>query len=335
MAAPTPDAKQSRAPAKKPLRLKRDANRLPAVVRIGQRRTPLEDFYHWILTRTWLQFFAVVGGVFVLLNTLFALAYMAFPGAIANLPAGSFEDAFYFSVQTLATIGYGVMSPATRAGHLLVAFEAVTGMVCVALMTGITFAKFARPTARVMFADKMVVTPRGGVPHLMLRMANWRGNQMIDAQLKLFLLLTETTPEGETMRIPVDLKLVRERTNLFILTWMPMHLIDESSPLYGPDAMERLRAKRCEIYVSLTGYDETIAQTVNARCSYSLDDIVWNVRFADMMSVREDGTRELDYHNFHEVVPIEAAPPVSGARAVAGAERKAQQAAPEPERKSG
>jgi inward rectifier potassium channel len=229
------------------------------------------------------------------------------PGAISHLPPDDFEDAFFFSVQTLATIGYGVMAPETRIGHILVAVEAFAGMLSIALMTGITFAKFARPTSRVLFADKITITPRAGVPHLMFRMANWRGNQMVDAQLRVMVLLEEKTPEGETMRVPHDLPLVRSSTMLFILTWMPMHRIDESSLFHGPDALERLRAKGAEIYVSLTGYDETIGTTVYARHAYQLDDIVPNVRFADVLSIREDGTRVLDYHHFNEVVPIEQA----------------------------
>lgn len=290
---------------KPPVRLARHPPPIATIVKIGHRSAPWEDFYHWILTRSWPQFFGVVAATFVLLNALFALAYLSVPGAIAHLPEGSFEDAFFFSVQTLATIGYGVMAPETRVGHILVTMEALTGMLSVALMTGITFAKFARPTSRVLFADRITITPRAGVPHMMFRMANWRGNQMVDAQLRAMLLTTETTPEGETMRVPVELKLVRPSTMLFILTWMPMHRIDESSPFFGPDAMERLRRQRAEIFLSLTGYDETIGGTVHARRGYQLDDIVPNVRFADVLEVQEDGTRVLNYHHFHDVIPIE------------------------------
>jgi inward rectifier potassium channel len=312
MADATPPPKtESPAAPKKDVRLLKAASALPPVITIGQKRTPLDDVYHWILTRTWVQFFGVVAGTFVALNSVFALLYLTVPGAITNLPAGSFEDAFYFSVQTLATIGYGVMSPATRAGHLLVALEALVGMLSVALMTGITFAKFARPTARVLFADKATITPRGGVPHLMFRMANWRGNQMVDAALKVIVLVTETTPEGETMRIPIELPLVREKTFFFILTWMPMHRIDENSPFHGPDAIAKLRAKKAEIFLSLTGYDETMGATVHTRHQYKLDDIVMNARFADVLEVREDGRRVLNYLNFNDTIPIGATAPLA------------------------
>ncbi len=308
--ATNPPPNDPHAAQKKDIRLRNATARLPPIRTIGQKRTPLDDIYHWILTRTWLEFFGVVAACFVIINSVFAGLYLLVPGAIANLPPGSFEDAFYFSVQTLATIGYGVMSPATRAGHLLVAVEALVGMLSVALMTGITFAKFARPTARVLFADKITITPRAGVPHLMFRMANWRGNQMVDAALKVIVLVTETTPEGETMRIPVELPLVREKTFFFILTWMPMHKIDENSLFHGPDAFAKLRAKKAELFLSLTGYDETMGATVHTRHQYKLDDIVVNARFADVLEVLDDGQRILNYHNFNDVIPIGGAAPI-------------------------
>lgn len=307
MTSPTPDPTATpREAPKKPIRLAKQTAAFPSVVKRGYVSAPWEDFYHWILTRSWPQFFGVLACAFVLINSTFAIAYMSVPGAISNLPQGSFEDAFFFSVQTLATIGYGVMAPVTRTGHILVTLEALTGMLSVALMTGITFAKFARPTSRVLFADKITITPRGGVPHLMFRMANWRGNQMVDAQLRVMVLMEEKTPEGETMRIPVEVKLVRPSTMLFILTWMPMHRIDESSPFFGPDALDRLRKSKSEIFVSLTGYDETIGQTVHARRGYRIDDIVPNVRFADVLGIQEDGARVVDYHAFHDVIPLDA-----------------------------
>jgi inward rectifier potassium channel len=302
---PSAPSSAAKTPPKRPLRFTQGMSTFPSVVKVGYVSAPWEDLYHWILTRTWPQFFAVVAAAFCVINSLFAVAYMSVPGAIAKLPEGSFEDAFFFSVQTLATIGYGVMAPETRTGHILVTLEALTGMLSVALMTGITFAKFARPTSRVLFAAKIAHTPRAGVPHLVFRMANWRGNQMVDAQLRVTLLVEERTPEGESMRIPVDVKLVRPSTMLFFLTWMPMHRIDEASPFFGPDALEKLRAKKAEMFLSLTGYDETIGATVHARYSYQLDDIVPNVRFADVLEITPDGTRVVNYHHFHDMIPLE------------------------------
>ena len=276
----------------------------PNIKAIGLQRAPYKDLYHFILARSWPTFFLLVALVFVLTNCAFACAYLAQPGSIANVPAGSFEDAFYFSVQTLATIGYGGMYPVTRYAHIVVALEALTGVLALALITGITFTRFARPSARVLFSNKVVITERDGVPHLMFRMANWRRNRIVEAQLRVVLLATERTREGEEMRRQIDLPLVRDRTGVFFLTWSAMHLIDEKSPFFGPDALDRLRARAAEIYLGLTGFDETIGQTIHARKQYTLEDIVVGARFADVLGTSADGERQIDYRKFHDVVPI-------------------------------
>ncbi len=271
---------------------------------IGLERAPHKDIYHFILGRTWPTFFLLVAVVFVVTNMLFAWLYLADPGAVTNVRPGSFEDAFYFSVETLATIGYGGMAPASRYGHLVVALEAIVGILMVALITGITFTRFARPSARVLFSNKVVISPRDGVPHVMFRMANWRRNRIVEARLSAVLLVTERTREGDVMRKQIDLPLVRSKTNVFFLTWSAMHLVDEKSPFHGPDALERLRLQQAELYLGLTGLDETIGQTIHVRKQYTLDDIVPGARFADVLSTREDGRRIIDYRKFHDVVEI-------------------------------
>lgn len=289
--------------AKAPVRFREHQGRLPKILAKGRTRSPLEDLYHLILTRPWRQFFALILLTFLSLNTLFALLYLAVPGSIANARQGSFEDAFFFSVHTLGTIGYGTMAPGNRYGNAVVAVEALVGMISIAMMTGITFAKFTRPTAKILFSAKMVIQPRDGVPHLAFRMANWRHNQVVEAQIHLILLLSHRTAEGDTLRQPVAIPLVRDRNPMFGLTWLAMHRIDESSPFYGPGAIERLREKQGELFLSITGYDETIMQTIHARYAYALDDIVQNARFADILTVLPDGTRVIDYTRFDEIVP--------------------------------
>ena len=273
---------------------------------LGLRSALHKDFYHFMLQRTWLEFFVLVGLGFLATNAFFAGIFTVQPGDIANARPRSFEDAFYFSVQTLATIGYGGMYPVTRFAHITVAFEALTGIFGVALITGITFTRFARPTARVLFADKVVLTTRNGVPHLMFRMANWRRNQVVEAQLRVVLVSTERTREGETLRRQLDLPLVRDRTSVFYLSWTAMHVIDERSPFHGAGAVERLRKQEAELYLSLTGFDETIGQTIHARHGYALDDIAINARFADVLRILPDGTREIDYRKFHDLIPVES-----------------------------
>ena len=271
---------------------------------IGLERAPHKDIYHFVLGRTWPTFFLLVAAVFLATNMVFAWLYLAEPGAVTNVRPGSFEDAFYFSVQTLATIGYGGMAPASRYGHLIVAVEAIVGILMVALITGLTFTRFTRATARVLFSNKVVISPRDGVPHVMFRMANWRRNRIVEARLSAVLLVTERTREGDVMRKQIDLPLVRSKTNVFFLTWSAMHLVDEKSPFHGPDALQRLRLQQAELYLGLTGLDETIGQTIHVRKQYTLDDIVPGARFADVLSTEEDGTRIIDYRKFHDVVEL-------------------------------
>ena len=202
----------------------------------------------------WWRFFAYVAATWVGINALFAVVYMASPDCILNARPGDFEDAFYFSVQTLATIGYGTMSPATRYGHIVVVVQALVGTLGVALVTGATFAKFARPTARVLFSNRAVVQTRDGVPHLVFRLANWRGNMVVEGRLRVSILLLHTTREGDIIRNPVDLPLVRDQTPLFALTWMAMHRIDERSPFWGGEkSLAKLDKKRAQVSSRVLG----------------------------------------------------------------------------------
>ncbi len=284
-------------------------NPVPNIRTVGRPWQPTKDIYHFLLRRSWTAFFLVVASGFLCANALFALLYMAQPGGVQNARPGSFEDAFFFSVQTLATIGYGGMAPVTRYAHIVVTFEALIGILSVALVTGITFSKFARPTARIEFSSRMVVTSRNGVPHLMFRLANWRQNQVLEAQLRLAVLLTERTAEGETLRRPHELTLTRDRNPLFSLTWLAMHEIDETSPFHAPGALERLRAQKAQLFVTLYGVDELVGQNIHARHRYELNDIVWGGRFRDLLTDLDDGSRLLDFRVFHEI-DIEASGPV-------------------------
>ena len=285
-------------------RITKDLFSRQGVKAIGLERAPHKDIYHFVLGRSWPSFFLLVAMVFVVTNMLFAWLYLAEPGSITNARPGSFEDALNFSVQTLATIGYGGMSPASRYGHVVVALEAIVGILMVALITGITFTRFARPTARVLFSNKVVISPRDGVPHVMFRMANWRGNLIVEAQLHVVILAEEHTAEGDVFRRPVELPLVRDRNATFILSWTAMHKIDEKSPFFGEDPLATLRAQNAQIFLSLSGLDETMGQTIHARYNYSPDDCVVNARFADVVTPRHDGSRLVDYSFFHHVIPL-------------------------------
>jgi inward rectifier potassium channel len=274
-----------------------------AAIRTSGQQVPLfEDLYHKVLSMPWWRFFAYTAGAWVGINLIFAVVYAAAPGSVSGARPGDLEDAFYFSVQTLATIGYGAMAPATRFGHLVVVVEALVGTLGVAIVTGVTFAKFARPTARILFAAKAVVHLRDGVPHLLFRLANWRGNMVVEGQLRVLLLVLQKTREGDVIRMPLELPLVRDRTALFALTWTPMHRIDASSPFHGGETgLAQLREQQAEIFLAFTGVDETIGQQIHARYRYKLDDVVYNARFTDVLTLEPDGTRVIDYGPFHDV----------------------------------
>jgi inward rectifier potassium channel len=273
-----------------------------AVVK-GQDRGRFMDFYHNLLTVSWPWFFFQLAAAFTVINLIFAMFYAVDRNGIVNARPGSFADAFFFSVQTLGTLGYGAMAPRTLYTNLLVTAESFTGILTIALFTGIIFARFSRPFARVLFSKVAVVTPFDGVPTLMFRVANQRGEAIIDASVVVTLARQHTTLEGITMRRFQELKLMRSSSSLFALSWTVMHPIDQDSPLYGltPQDME---AQDMEIVVMLNGLDEILADRIYARHAYWWDEIVWNRRFVDVISLTQSGHRMVDLTLFHDTLEI-------------------------------
>ncbi|WP_218082634.1 ion channel [Anthocerotibacter panamensis] len=270
-------------------------------VRLGEPISLGFDLYHGLLRVSWPWFLVLVSVGYIAINTLFALAYLAGGDDIAGGQPGSFADAFFFSVQTLGTLGYGVLSPRTFYTNVVVCVEVFVGLLGSAVATGLLFARFSRPTARVLFSNMAVITLREGMPTLMFRAANQRRNQILEANLQVTLLMDEYSREGQFMRRFYDLKLVRGRSPIFALTWTAMHVIDETSPLYSATP-ESLRNIQAELIVTLTGIDETVYQTIHARHSFVTEEILWNMRFVDIVSQTPDGQRTIDFSRFHEVV---------------------------------
>jgi inward rectifier potassium channel len=271
------------------------------VERRNVRRAVWSDLYHFLIDRSWSHLLGLVAAVYIAANVLFAGLYKL--GGDCVQGAHSFLDNFFFSVQTLSTIGYGSMAPHTTYAHLLVTVEAFAGTLFLAVVTGLVFSKFARPTARVMWSNCVVVVEREGRRHLMFRMANERANQIVEAQLRLVLARTEITTDGERMRRFYDLKLLRERNTMFVLSWTAIHVITPDSPLYGL-TLEQMKEQQVQLVCSLIGIDETFAQQVHSRHAYQPDDFVWDQRFADIVGVNPDGSRYVDYARFHHVVPM-------------------------------
>jgi inward rectifier potassium channel len=276
------------------------------IVGLGAWYSYWRDPYHLLLTIPWIGFLVMIAVLYVAINAMFALAYLAGGDCIVNAKPGSFLDVFFFSVQTLASIGYGAMYPKTIYANTIVTIEAMIGLVGIAVMTGLAFARFSRPTARVIFSRVAVITPYEGMPTLMFRTANQRRNLILEAQMRVYLMRDEVTTEGQEMRRIHDLKLLRHQTPSFSLSWSLMHVIDEFSPLYGMSP-ESLIQTNTTLVISVSGIDETVAQVVHARHHYGASEILWNYRFVDIMHQTADGHRYIDYKYFHNVLSIDEA----------------------------
>ena len=274
---------------------------ISAAVRKGAPSELRRDLYFHLMEASWTQLLFWVIGLFLFTNVVFAALYMLEPWGVHGLSADSFLEAFSFSVQTLATIGFGAMYPDSGYAHGLVAFEALIGLLGVALVTGLVFAKAARPTPSVLFSKYPVITTRDGKPTLMFRVGNARGNDVVDATMKVVALKAEVSAEGHSMRRLHDLKLVRDNQPLFSLSWTIMHVIDEGSPLHDLDDDLAL------LVAILTGHDATYGQTIHARCIYEPDTYRFGHRMVDVTSTLEDGRLQIDYTKFHLTEPDPAA----------------------------
>ena len=279
------------------------------IITKGINRAIFHDLFHYFMTVSWPQLFATFAAFFLAFDTIFGLAYHLRPGCIANLNPPGFAGAFFFSVETLATVGYGEMSPGSLYGHIVATVEIVTGMLSLATITGLMFARFSKPTARALFSRVAVVAPFNGEPMLMLRVANERRNSIVEASANLTLSWIEITLEGNSFRRVYDLKLERSRSSLFALSWTIMHRVDESSPLFGIDAAT-LAAQKARLLVSITGIEESLAATVHARFDYTDDAILLGQRFVDVVCTSPDGRVYIDLTRFHDVEPLDAPVPL-------------------------
>jgi inward rectifier potassium channel len=262
------------------------------------------DPYHLLLTIPWLGFVGIVSAIYLWLNALFALTYLAGGDCLNGARPGNFGDAFFFSVQTLASIGYGAIYPKTFYANSIVTIESIANLLLVAVVTGLAFARFSRPIARVLFSQFIIITNHNRQPTLMFRVANERHNFILEATAQIYLIIDEVTAEGDSMRRIHELKLLRERTPSLILTWTIMHSIDSTSPLYGLTATDLVQ-RHANISVLIRGVDETVAYTITARHVYATAEILFNHRFEDIILKSDNGDRYFDYSRFHQVQPSE------------------------------
>lgn len=273
-------------------------------MRLGLPYRPWQDLYHHLMTIGWSRLFATYALFFFLFNLLFGGIFALEPRGIANLNPDGYWGYFFFSVETLATVGYGDMHPKTPFAHTVASAEIFMGMMSLALITGMMFARFSRPTARILFARHGVIQPLDGRLTVMLRAANARRNAIMHTTAQLTLIREEHTQEGYHIRRIHDLTLRRSDQPMFIFGWNVLHIIDASSPLAGATP-ESFASTSAFLLLTIAGTDETTGQTLMARHDYPLANLRWNHTFADIFSAGTDGIDRFDYTKFHDTEPLE------------------------------
>jgi inward rectifier potassium channel len=272
-------------------------------VKINAGRQEWRDVYHWVLALSWPRFVAFISGVYLLINLIFASLYTLGGNCIDGLPARSLLAAFFFSVETLATVGYGHMFPTTLYGHLLTTLEIMVGMFWLAVVTGLIFVRFSRPTARIEFSRNLVIAPFDGQPSLMLRIANLRHHSMVEAQFSLMFARNEAIVEDESFRKFYMLKLAFDRLIVFPTALTLRHVIDEQSPLYG-ETPESFGASDARFVASIVCIETVIPASIQSQRDYTWNDIRFGERFVDIYSETPDGRLQVDYGRLHETEPV-------------------------------
>jgi inward rectifier potassium channel len=269
----------------------------------GVERLDWRDPYYLAVTITWPMFAGLSFGGLVVVNAIFALLYILAPGAVQNLPPGDLARAFFFSLETLSTVGYGEMAPQSIYGHCIAGIEMVVGMAWIAIFTGLLFVRFSKAQSKILFAKKIVIAPYNGTPTLMVRIANGRMTMLSHASASLVMLVSEHSSEGHQFRSVYDLKLVRDNMPMFPLTWTMIHIIDETSPLHGLGAKE-LQAQDARIFLAVEARDAALGQVVQDLTAFQPDQIAFGHRYVDAVTIDEHGRTAADLSLLSLVVKV-------------------------------
>src|SRR5216110_3285111 len=276
-------------------------------VKVGTDAWRWRDVYRWLLGLRWPRFAAFVAGLYIGLNLLFAALYSFQQDSIAGTTGGHwFYDCFFFSVQTLATVGYGHMYPQTLYAHIISTIEIMTGIFLLATMTGLIFVRFSRPIARVVFSKSLVIAPLNGKPTLMVRIGNENQHSMVEAEFRIMFSRDEPLVEGGDFRYFYVLKLHFDRLTVFPAALTLRHTIDENSPLFGATP-ESLESSRVLFIVSVVGIDPVIAAAVQTQKDYSRRDVCFGERIVEMYTEHGDGRLTVDYGRLHDTEQVEFA----------------------------
>ena len=257
------------------------------------------DFYFFLMELTWPRLFLLILACFFMINIIFGSLFFIDPLALSTNDK-SWWNHFFFSVQTFSTIGYGTISPISFYANILVSIEAALGLISSAMITGIVFAKFSRPKARILFSKPLLINNHNSKRVLSLRVGNSRANDLVDTNLTITVLIEEKSEEGVYLRRMKDLKLERSRSPFFSLSWTIFHIIDETSPLYN---LIDTRADSSVIAFTalLIGHDGTYSQTIYGKHTYYPDDLIYDKYFVDVIEIKPDGSLIIDYNKFHQV----------------------------------
>jgi len=280
------------------------------VTREGLNPLSALSLYHWLLTMSWPRFLGFITGSYIAVNALFAYAFLlcgpdALQSATGSFAGHPFYRAFFFSVDTFATIGYGNIIPVGVPANTLVTIEALLNILGIALATGVIFSRFSRPSARIVYSRNAIVAPYRDKTALEFRIANGRTSQLIEVQIQVILTRLEQV-DGTMARKFYDLDLERHRVVFFALSWTVVHPIDLNSPMWGFTQKDLLGAD-AEILILLTGIDETVSQTVHSRSSYKADEIVWGAKFANMFTrTAADGIIGMNLNRIHDIEVVRA-----------------------------
>ncbi len=270
-------------------------------VHVKNSKQPLmRDIYYYLMINSWSRVFCIILFAFISINALFATLYFYLDNAL-SAPYFNWWDCFFFSVQTFSTIGYGAISPVSFQANLLVSLEAAVGLLFSALVTGIVFSKFSRPSAKIVFSRPILINNHHSKRVLSFRVGNTRGNDIVDASLSVSALIEEISPEGSSLRRIKELKLERSRTPFFSLSWVVFHVLDESSPLFDCFNSNSIDSKLISIACLLTGHDGNYSQTVYSRYSYYPEDFVFDKYFTDVLKNLPDKSIEIDFQYFHSL----------------------------------
>jgi inward rectifier potassium channel len=268
----------------------------------GVSRFDLRDPYRLAVTLTWPQFLAALIALYLAVNVVFATLFWLVPGSVVNARPHSFADAYFFSIETAATVGYGEMYPATAYGRVVAATEIPCGLAFTAILTGLTFVRFSRPRPRLVFAANPIVKTHNGKPTLMVRVGNGHAAVLTDAAAKLNVFFLDTTAEGRSVRRAKELRLERAHIPVFTICWTLMHVLDEQSPLHGYDSARAIEAD-ARVFVMLEARDPTLATVVQDVRYYAPQDIRFGMRYGDTVSFERDGTPVADLRRVGAMEP--------------------------------